>query len=121
MHIQFITVSMLKLEKPTTAPARPAAALGQVSATLDHNVATLLVGVVKQIRLRLHRDQARSTFLLDYSTNHHQQTYPSIYYLHKAETVCRRRSANVKVRGLLDKVWGQEPDSAKSIENLNVI
>ena len=59
MHIQFITVSMLKLEKPTTAPARPAAALGQVSATLDHNVATLLVGVVKQIRLRLPRDQAR--------------------------------------------------------------
>ena len=40
-------------------PARPAAALGQVSATLDHNVATLLVGVVKQIRLRLPRDQAR--------------------------------------------------------------
>ena len=35
--------------------------------------------------------------------------------------MCRRRSANVKVRGLLDKVWGQEPDSAKSIENLNVI
>ena len=60
MRIQFIiTVSMLKLEKPTTAPARPAAALGQVSATLDHNVATLLVGVVKQIRLRLPRDQAR--------------------------------------------------------------
>ena len=79
MRIQLITVSMLKLEKPTTAPARPAAALGQVSATLDHNVATLLVGVVKQIRLRLPRDQARSTFLLDYSTNHHQQTYPTIY------------------------------------------
>ena len=110
---------MLKLEKPTTAPARPAAALGQVSATLDHNVATLLVGVVKQIRLRLPRDQARSTFLLDYSTD--ISNYLFIYNLHKAETVCRRRSANVKVRGLLDKVWGQEPDSAKSIENLNVI
>ena len=86
MRIQFITVSMLKLEKPTTAtaPARPAAALGQVSATLDHNVATLLVGVVKQIRLRLPRDQARCGrhflfSLITPLTNHHQQTYPTIY------------------------------------------
>ena len=105
MHIQFITVSMLKLEKPTTAPARPAAALGQVSATLDHNVATLLVGVVKQIRLRLPRDQARSTFLLDYSTNHHQQTYPTIYLSTQSrdcvqEEVSQREGAGAAGQGL---------------------
>ena len=47
---------MLTLEQPAPPCS---AALGQVSATLDHNVSTLLVGVVKQIRLRLPRDPDR--------------------------------------------------------------
>ena len=68
----------------------------EVSSVLDHNVDTLLVGIVKQVRLRMIREEG---------TNHHSP---------------RRRSAGVRVRGILEKVIGGNL-TAKSCENLNVL
>merc|ERR1711928_176150 len=65
----------------------------EVSVDLDQNVDTLLVGIVKQIRLK----------------NMKQRT--NIY--------ARRKSAQVRMKGLIEKVLGHETKS-KSCENLNV-
>ena len=57
---------------------------------------TLLVGIVKQVRLRMIREEG---------TNQHSP---------------RHRSAGVRVRGILEKVIGGN-STAKSCENLNVL
>jgi len=70
----------------------------EVSAALEHNVDTLLVGVVKQIRLR----------------------QPDYISKHSASS---RKLATLKVRVFLDKMWKPESDKniSKSFENLNVL
>lgn len=67
----------------------------EVSAALDHNVDTLLVGIVKQIRLKMQMEKPRTHY-------------------------ARRKSAQVRMKGLIEKVLGHE-NKSKSCENLNVI
>ena len=69
----------------------------EVSAELDHNVDKLLVGIVKQSRLR--------------------QPYQG------GQSRSRWAARSIKVKGILDKVWGQDADKVetKQCENLNVI
>ena len=70
----------------------------EVSAELDHNVDKLLVGIVKQSRLR--------------------QPYQG-----QGGPRSRWAARSIKVKGILDKVWGQDADKVetKQCENLNVI
>jgi len=72
----------------------------EVSAALDHNVDTLLVGIVKQIRLRQPQNLA-------------------------AVTSNRRKSAGEKIKGIIEKVWGSHGDdadkSSNNFDNLNVL
>ena len=83
----------------------------QVSAALDHNVGTLLVGVVRQIRL---------------SQPENVEKNMSGYDKHEVNTaivnrlILRRKS---KVRGFLNRVRGHESEKrvSKSFENLSVI
>ena len=67
----------------------------EVSAELDHNVDRLLVGVVKQSRLR-----RQPQHLVKNNSS---------------------RSAGSRVRGLLDKVLGQDQEKSEACDNLNVI
>jgi len=75
----------------------------EVSAGLNHNVDTLLVGTVKQIRLKMCCD-ARAA----------KAIFPKQGFLAN-----RRRSAGLRVRGLLEKVISSE-DKSRSCENLYV-
>ena len=67
---------------------------------MDHNVDKLLVGIVKQSRLR--------------------QPYQGG---HGGGSRGRWAARSIKVKGILDKVWGQDADKVetKQCENLNVI
>jgi len=67
----------------------------EVSATLDHNVDSLLVGIVKQIQLKLQSQIKRN----------------------KSTLYTRRKSAGVRMRGIIDKVMGNEAKS-KSCDDL---
>ena len=83
MRIQFITVSMLKLEKPTTAPACSCTGPGVRHPRPQRGHAAGGRGQADQAAAAQGPGQVWEAFLilLDYSTNHHQQTYPTIYYL----------------------------------------
>ena len=85
----------------------------EVSSALDHNVDTLLVGIVKQVRLRMIREE-RTNQHSSYSRQDFKTFYNSL------RMSSRRRSAGVRVRGILEKVIGGNL-TAKSCENLNVL
>ncbi len=82
----------------------------ETSAALNHNVDELLVGILTQIRLKL-ATQAKF-----------QRKKPSRRGLMSmgGGAVTRRKSAGVRVRGILDKMLGNDSKS-KSCDDLHVL
>ena len=85
----------------------------EVSATLGHNMSALLVGIVRQIKLR--RDME-----IRNSSQYPRQVNSPLLNVYTSYFSCRRRSAGVRMRGILEKVINSR-SSAKSCENLNML
>ena len=90
----------------------------ETSGALNHNVDELLVGILKQIRLKL-AEKVR------FSCGGRRRRLPGNLSIpgsgNNKSPATRRKSAGIRVRGILDKVLGNNSSKSKSCDDLHVL
>lgn len=94
----------------------------ETSVGLNHNVDELLVGLLKQIRLKLENPERNRDLFRRRSRKNRSKSPLGSCSENNSPKKYRgsRTSASLKVRHLLDKVWARDSKS-KSCENLHVL
>jgi hypothetical protein len=91
----------------------------ETSGSLNHNVDELLVGILKQIRLKL-AEKAKFSSGARRRLNKTGGGSLAVPGSANKYPVTRRKSAGVRVRGILDKMMGGDSKS-KSYDDLHVL
>ena len=89
----------------------------ETSAALNHNVDELLVGILTQIRLK---SAERARFGASGAGRKRGAGRRGLSVMSGGGAVTRRKSAGVRVRGILDKMLGGDSKS-KSCDDLHVL
>ena len=94
----------------------------ETSVGINHNVDELLVGLLKQIRLKLENPERNRDLFRKRSRKNRSKSPLGSCSENNSPKKYRgsRTSASLKVRHLLDKVWARDSKS-KSCENLHVL